>query len=40
MEEQLVQVLRVAGRGFSAGAGLHIGANLLTGVANKKLMKR
>lgn len=40
MEEQLVQLLRVGGRGFAAGAGLHIGASLLTGIANKKLMQR
>ena len=40
LHEQLLRVLRVAARGFAVGAGLHIGASVLAGIANKKLMKR
>ena len=38
--EELHPALRAAGRGFMTGAVLHVGANLLAGLANRKLANR
>ena len=39
-QRQVAQLLRVAGKAFTVGCGLQLGANVLSGIANKKLFKR
>ena len=38
--QHLLRVLQVCGRGAAAGAGLHIGANILSGLASGRLQAR
>lgn len=38
--QHLLRVFQVCGRGAAAGAGLHVGANILSGLASGKLQAR